>query len=78
MSRLHRFRLGFQGKILTSFPLCPVLRRAQETMTFVFSFISKLDGAKILTLPLDDLVTFSDLVVPPWEYEADAAIRSRK
>ena len=43
-----------------SFPLHPVLRHAQETMTFVFSVISKLDGAKILTLPLDDLVTFSD------------------
>ena len=70
-------RLGFQGLILTSFPLRPVLRRAQETMTFVFSYISKLDGAKILKLPLDDLVTYSDIVVPPWDYEDDAATRYR-
>ena len=70
-------RLGFQGLILTSFPLRPVLRRAQETMAFVFSYITKLDGAKILKLPLDDLVTCSDIIVPPWDYEDDAATRYR-
>lgn len=68
-------RLGFQGKNLTSFPVRPVMQRARETMAFVFEYISKLDGAKILKLPIDDLVTFGDIVVPPWEYETDAATR---
>ena len=70
-------RLGFEGKILTSFPIRPVMQKTHETMTYVYQYIVHLNGAKILKLPLDDLVVDGILDVPHWEYETNAATRYR-
>ena len=71
-------RLGFEGKILTSFPCRPVMQCAHEMMTYVSKYISQLNGAKILKLPLDDLVTLNKLEIAyDLEYEDDAATRYR-
>lgn len=70
-------RLGFEGKILTSFPIRPVMQKAHETMTYVYQYIVQLNGAKILKLPLDNLVVDGILDIPHWEYETNAATRYR-
>ena len=70
-------RLGFEGKILTSFPIRPVMQKAHETMTYVYQYIVQLNGAKILKLPLDNLVVDGILDVPHWEYETNATTRYR-
>ena len=46
-------------------------------MTYVYQYIVQLNGAKILKLPLDDLVVGNLLDVPHWEYEPNAATRYR-
>lgn len=60
-------RHGFEGKILTSFPVRPVMQFAHETMTYVYHYIVQLNVAKVLKLPLDDLIVVHSLHVPFWE-----------
>lgn len=52
-------------------------RCACETLTFVTGYIAKLNGARILKRPLDDLETNNQLQLDHMEYELDAGTRYR-